>query len=261
MNLTVVDHIAEGRQALARAAQLATEGSTLAQREADALRTAQAMKSEALMGLTDRIRTHACPACGCWTLMPKNGRAYCISRHCSVGGMQRRWEFRELAFVGAGTPTKTSRTITVAPPRDAMDLLRLRMFFAVTGRPVSEGTLRRLIKAYDLPRWKDPRNPRAYLSALSDVATAHALHMVNKTAGECTAPRSNRPPCTGLADLFFSPSRTPEGEKTAKRLCDICPLKQACLETALEAAVQDQHGIYGGLTAGERRKAKKGVAR
>ena len=100
MNLTVLDHIAEGRDALARAAKLAKEGSTLAQREADALRAAQAMKSEALLGMHDRVRSHGCPSCGCLTLLPRRGRAWCVSRHCAVAGRQRSWDYRELAFIG-----------------------------------------------------------------------------------------------------------------------------------------------------------------
>ena len=209
VNLTVVDHIDEGRQVLARAEKLSAEGSTLGRREAQALRAAQAMKSEALMGMNDRIRTHACPACGCWTLLPKKGNAWCVNRHCAAAGRQRRWEFRELAFIGPGTARRVERTETERPPRDVMDMQRLLMFFAPTGRPVSDATLRRLIKGYNLPHWKNPLNTRAHLYSLSDVATAHALHMAAKVNGDCTAPRGERPPCTGLADLFFTACEAP----------------------------------------------------
>lgn len=257
VNLTVVDHVAEGRQVLARAEKLSAEGSSLGLREAYALREAQAMKSEALLGMNDRIRTHACPACGCWTLLPRNGRAFCVSRHCGVGGRQRRWEYRELAFIGPGTAKRVERTDTERPPRDAMDLQRLLMFFAPTGRPMSDATLRRLIKGYNLPRWDQPTSTRAYLYSLSDVATAHALHMAAKANGDCTTVSSSRPPCTGLADLFFTACETPAARESAKKLCAVCPLKQACLDTALTHTEYDQHGIYGGLTARERRTLKK----
>jgi WhiB family redox-sensing transcriptional regulator len=40
--------------------------------------------------------------------------------------------------------------------------------------------------------------------------------------------------------------------RPAKQVCAACPVRQECLEWALE--VGDAHGIYGGLTAKERRK-------
>lgn len=260
VNLTVLDHIAEGREVLERAAKLNREGTTLAQREARALREAQAMKSEALIGIVTRVRELACPACGCWTLLPKAGRAFCINRHCARAGVQRRWEYRELAFIGPGTPKRVQTTDSKTPPRDVMDIRRLLAFFAQTGRPMSGSTLRRLIKLYDLPRWTNPVSPRSHLHSLSDVATAHAVHMAAEKSGDCTA-TSNRPPCTGLADLFFTASEHHKSRAVAKQLCDSCPLKHACLETALSLPHHDQHGIYGGLTARERRELKKTAPR
>ena len=41
-------------------------------------------------------------------------------------------------------------------------------------------------------------------------------------------------------------------EGAARRLCRSCPVQQACLEHAL--AVQESHGIWGGLTELERRR-------
>lgn len=254
LNLTVTDHIAEGREALARAASLSAEGSTLAQREARALRVAQAMKSEALLGIVDRIREHACPSCGSFTLLPRKGLAICINRHCGPAGMQRRWEFRDLAFIGPGTPKRVARTETELPPRDAMDKHMLLAFFTQTGRPFSETTLMRVVKTYGLPSWKRELG-RALLFSLSDVATAHAVHMANKDTGDCKT-TTNRPPCTGLADLFFSRSTDPRVHETAKQLCDTCPLKTACLETALSRGFHTQHGTAGGLSAKERRAIK-----
>lgn len=255
MNLKVLDHVTEGRDVLARAAKLTSEGTTLAQREARALRAAQAMKSEALLGIVDRIREHACPACGCWTLLPKQGRAWCVNRHCAAGGRQRRWEYRDLAFIGPGTPKKVYCTESERPPRDVMDLRRLLAFFSQTGRPMSDATLRRLIKLYGLPRWDNPVSSRAHLYSMSDVATAHAVHMGHKEMGDCAA-TFQRPPCTGLADLFFTAAEHPAEREAAKKLCAACPLKQVCLETVMSRSEHYQFGIFGGLTARERRELK-----
>lgn len=253
LNLTVTDHIAEGREVLVRAAKLSSQGSTLAQREARALRDAQAMKSEALLGIVDRIREHPCPSCGCLTLLPRKGRAYCINRHCGPVGMQRRWEFRDLAFIGPGTPTKVVRTESVQPPRDVMDPKRLLAFFSQTGRPMADSTMRRLIRLYELPRWDNPLGC-SHLYSLSDVATAHAVHMASKQKGDCTA-TAQRPPCTGLADLFFTAAEHPKEREAAKKLCAECPLRQVCLDTAMSRSEHYQFGIAGGLTARERRQA------
>lgn len=253
MNLTVVDHIAEGREVLVRAAKLAGEGTSLALREAQALRDSQAIKSETLMGAIDRIRQHACPACGCWTLLPKAGRAWCVNGHCARGGRQRRWDFREMAFIGPGTPVRVCTTDRM--PRDVMDIKRLLAFFAPTGRPMSSSTLRRLTRIYKLPSWPNPLDSRARLYSMSDVATAHAVHSAAKERGDCTSP-SQRPPCTGLADLFFTAATSPKERAAAKALCGACPLREACLETALEYGDFAQHGIAGGLTARERQALK-----
>lgn len=255
MNLTVLDHIAEGHDALARAAKLAKEGTTLAEREARALREAQAMKSEAILGTHYRVRTMGCPACGCLTLLPKNGRAWCVNRHCSVQGRQRSWAFRELAFLGPGAPKRVQCTESTRPPRDVMDMRRLLAFFAETGAPISASTLRRLVKAYELPRWYNPMDHRSHLYSMSDVATAHAVHTAGTRKGDCTA-SSNRPPCTGLHELFFTGAEDPKLRESAKQICGDCPLRQVCLDTAMEYGVHAQHGIFGGLTAGERRALK-----
>jgi hypothetical protein len=70
-------------------------------------------------------------------------------------------------------------------------------------------------------------------------------------------------------ELFFpdssteSPSESPDGEAgeplvaaqvaAAKAVCRRCPVRQRCLEEALERI---PYGIAGGLTAGERRRAR-----
>lgn len=70
--------------------------------------------------------------------------------------------------------------------------------------------------------------------------------------------------CTGSdIDLFF----TERGESTspAKQVCGTCPVRDDCLEYALDTG--EKFGIWGGLSERERRRlrrarsrAKKGVA-
>lgn len=256
MNLTVLDHIAEGHDALARAAKLAKEGTTLADREARALREAQAMKTESFAQLGSRVRQMGCPSCGCLTLIPKRGRAWCANRHCTVAGRQRAWAFQELAFIGPGQVMEIRRSDEKKVPRDARPLSWLVRFFTETGLPVSDSTLRRLISTHNLPRWYNPMNHREHLYALSDVAIAHALHTRASQRGDC-AKTSGRPPCTGLADMFFAQTERVETVAAAKKLCSVCPLRQVCADTAMDHPAYQQHGIFGGLTAGERQKLKR----
>lgn len=255
VNLTILDHIADGRDALARAAKLAKEGTTLAEREAHALREAQAMKSEAIIGTHHRVRSMGCPACGCLTLLPKKGRAWCVNKHCAVQGRQRSWAFRELAFIGPGAPKRIQASDAGRVPRDAMDLNRLVAFFAESGVPVSASTISRWAKVYGLPRWYNPLNHRSHLYSLSDIATAHAAHLGRTQKGECTS-TSQRPPCTGLHELFFTAAEDAQLREAAKKVCADCPLRQVCLDTAMEYGDHAQHGIFGGLTARERRQIK-----
>lgn len=65
--------------------------------------------------------------------------------------------------------------------------------------------------------------------------------------------------CSGNhSHLFFPPStseRKDEHEKRearAKSICQICPVKQPCLEYAAE--IKEPYGIWGGLTEAERRQ-------
>ncbi|GAB2719148.1 WhiB family transcriptional regulator [Kitasatospora kifunensis] len=58
--------------------------------------------------------------------------------------------------------------------------------------------------------------------------------------------------------LFFHPSgeRGPahdERDAQAKTVCARCPVRAACLEYALDA--RERYGVWGGLTAEERRRA------
>ena len=256
VNLTVLDHITEGHQVLARAERLDAEGSPLARREAAALRTAQTMKSQALMGETSSVRQHACPACGCHSLLLRKDIAHCVNRHCAPAGVQRRWNLRDLAFAGPGTPKRIHRS--EGKPRDLVDKITAVAFFAPTGQPLSITTLSRIIRMYDLPTWTKPGMDRAIYMSLSDVMTAHAVHMAGREPQQCTA-NPNRPACSGLADLFFGirQGTNPQLVEQAKSLCDTCPLKQACLEEAMAQPLAAQHGIAGGLTATERLAIKR----
>ena len=64
--------------------------------------------------------------------------------------------------------------------------------------------------------------------------------------------------CLGAdAEVFFSPEyergiRRTEREDRAKLICARCPVAERCLEFALQT--REAHGIWGGLTAGERER-------
>lgn len=63
--------------------------------------------------------------------------------------------------------------------------------------------------------------------------------------------------CKGMeVDLFF-PEAGGDGvntAKAAKRICSTCPVAAPCLDYGL--ATSDREGIYGGLTALQRRRLK-----
>jgi WhiB family redox-sensing transcriptional regulator len=69
--------------------------------------------------------------------------------------------------------------------------------------------------------------------------------------------------CRGeRSDLFFSPAgegrrAAREREEIAKRLCAHCPVIARCREVALESA--EPYGVWGGLTARERRQVRRAV--
>ncbi len=67
--------------------------------------------------------------------------------------------------------------------------------------------------------------------------------------------------CRGLGtELFFPPKDSPEGgpmnkwELRALAVCEHCPVRAACLEAALQFPGTEQHGVAGGMTAGQRRQ-------
>lgn len=77
-----------------------------------------------------------------------------------------------------------------------------------------------------------------------------------------------RPSCADLdretLDATFF-SRNSEGQDVAKRVCAMCPLRQACLSTAfqLEAgqpeSMRTDNGVWGGMTAKDRIAAQPPV--
>ena len=61
--------------------------------------------------------------------------------------------------------------------------------------------------------------------------------------------------CRGVDPSVFHPADEEENEfsaEPAKAICFQCPVREACLEHAI--AVREKHGIWGGLTARERRR-------
>lgn len=64
------------------------------------------------------------------------------------------------------------------------------------------------------------------------------------------------PPCQGSdPEAWFPIAQRDMGSfRAAKKLCGICPARAACLEYALIA--NEQHGIWGGLTAKERNRLR-----
>ena len=61
--------------------------------------------------------------------------------------------------------------------------------------------------------------------------------------------------CTGHAEYFFNDAKK-TNVREAKKICAGCPVKQQCLEHGL---THDEYGIWGGLTATERRVFKRNL--
>ncbi|RIQ37442.1 WhiB family transcriptional regulator [Jiangella rhizosphaerae] len=62
------------------------------------------------------------------------------------------------------------------------------------------------------------------------------------------------------ADLFcvpdgVSPSRKRAQESKAKRICQMCPVREPCLDEAM--ARDEQYGVWGGLDTEERRQLER----
>lgn len=65
-------------------------------------------------------------------------------------------------------------------------------------------------------------------------------------------------PCMSAPDLFFVEQDQPmthANNNLAKKLCAQCPVINICRNYAIEA--DEAFGVWGGMTAGERRRAKR----
>lgn len=60
--------------------------------------------------------------------------------------------------------------------------------------------------------------------------------------------------CTRHPPAVFFPSDG-VGVEIAKRICETCPVKEPCLEHALEARID--HGVWGGASERQRRRILK----
>jgi len=66
-----------------------------------------------------------------------------------------------------------------------------------------------------------------------------------------TASWRKRAACRGIDPEVFFPVTDEESEE-AKAICEMCPVRQACLEHAL--ANREREGVWGGATERERRR-------
>ena len=69
--------------------------------------------------------------------------------------------------------------------------------------------------------------------------------------------------CSGMDSTIFYPENYRRGDRIiydlkieeAKSICNICPVREECLEFALQRHTrQDSYGIWGGYTLTERRR-------
>ena len=58
-------------------------------------------------------------------------------------------------------------------------------------------------------------------------------------------------PCDGYTEEFYAEPENRLSIRMAKFICNSCPLETICLDYALTA--QEEYGIWGGLTAEERK--------
>lgn len=59
--------------------------------------------------------------------------------------------------------------------------------------------------------------------------------------------------CRGVDPQVFHPAEEDEaGSDAARAICELCPVVESCLEFAISA--REKEGVWGGLTARERRR-------
>lgn len=62
-----------------------------------------------------------------------------------------------------------------------------------------------------------------------------------------------RAACRGIdVEVFYPPTEEESDAVEAKAICEMCPVRQACLEHAL--AHREREGVWGGTTERERRR-------
>lgn len=66
-------------------------------------------------------------------------------------------------------------------------------------------------------------------------------------------------PCKGLANIFYPTSDSDKAATPAKAICEKCKFIEICLKFSIEN--KEDHGIWGGLTARERRAYVRRVKR
>jgi WhiB family transcriptional regulator, redox-sensing transcriptional regulator len=93
----------------------------------------------------------------------------------------------------------------------------------------------------------------AAAAARSPLSPLHKLSQVRDTGGPWHSEAACR---SDEAGLFFAPSKEPTAarlsrEEAAKRVCARCPVMLECREHAL--LQPEPYGVWGGLTAAERR--------
>lgn len=71
------------------------------------------------------------------------------------------------------------------------------------------------------------------------------------TTPETTDSWRGRARCRGVDPVIFHPVNDEDADE-AKAVCALCPVREACLEYAIAAREKD--GVWGGLTARERRR-------
>lgn len=65
--------------------------------------------------------------------------------------------------------------------------------------------------------------------------------------------------CVGLPiDLFFPESMSIHKWDEGKKVCEVCPVRQECLDLAMDVdELEDRWGIFGGLSPSERLELRR----
>lgn len=103
---------------------------------------------------------------------------------------------------------------------------------------------------------------------LTELLGGNAEHWMDNPDRPCLSPSDAPLDIRDHADQWFDPATDPSphtktahrGAAWARKLCAGCPteVKNACLAYALEN--DEEWGVWGGLTAGERKKLRKNGA-